>query len=84
MLGQLHGIAETANAILTLVRALGIRSLGLEWSFDEVGELIARWSSQPGSTYSRGEQPVAAVGQPFDAVFRLSGATPATVPNRRV
>ncbi len=40
VLGETHGIAETANTILTLVRALGIRSLGLEWSFDEVGELV--------------------------------------------
>ena len=40
MLGESHGIAETASAILTLVRALGIRSLALEWSFDEVGELV--------------------------------------------
>ncbi|HWN21668.1 MAG TPA: hypothetical protein VNP93_06820 [Gaiellaceae bacterium] len=40
MLGESHGIAETATAILSLVRALGIRSLALEWSFDEVGGLV--------------------------------------------
>jgi hypothetical protein len=40
VLGESHGIAETASAILTLVRALGIRSLALEWSFDEVGGLV--------------------------------------------
>lgn len=40
MVGESHGVAETANAILTLVRRLGVRSLGLEWSFDEVGELV--------------------------------------------
>lgn len=40
MLGESHGIAETAGAILTLVRALGIRSLALEWSFDEVGDVV--------------------------------------------
>ncbi len=40
MLGESHGIAETASAILTLVRTLGIRSLALEWSFDEVGGLV--------------------------------------------
>ncbi len=40
VLGELHGIAETASTILTLVRRLGIGSLGLEWSFDEVGELV--------------------------------------------
>lgn len=39
VLGESHGVAETASAILTLVRALGIRSLALEWSFDEVGDL---------------------------------------------
>jgi len=39
VVGELHGIAETASAILTLVRGLGIRSLALEWSFDEVGHL---------------------------------------------
>jgi len=40
VLGETHGIAETANAILSLVRRLGIRSLGLEWSFDEVGAVV--------------------------------------------
>jgi hypothetical protein len=40
VLGESHGIAETASAIITLVRALGVRSLALEWSFDEVGGLV--------------------------------------------
>jgi hypothetical protein len=40
VLGESHGIAETASAILTLVRLLGIRSLGLEWSYDEVGAVV--------------------------------------------
>lgn len=40
MLGESHGLAETAGAILTLVRALGIRSLALEWSVDEVGDMV--------------------------------------------
>ena len=41
VLGESHGIAETASAILTLVERLGVRVLALEWSFDEVGELLA-------------------------------------------
>jgi len=40
VLGESHGIAQTASAILTLVRRLGIRSLALEWSFDEVSEVV--------------------------------------------
>jgi hypothetical protein len=40
VLGESHGNAETASAILSLVRALGIHSLALEWSFDEVGGLV--------------------------------------------
>ena len=40
MLGESHGVAETPRAILTLVRSLGVRSLALEWSFDEVGDVV--------------------------------------------
>ncbi|MEJ7567190.1 MAG: hypothetical protein WKF41_02895 [Gaiellaceae bacterium] len=40
MLGESHGIAETANALLSLVRRLDIRSLALEWSYDEVGDVV--------------------------------------------
>ena len=40
VLGEFHGIAETASAILTLVRRLGVRVLGLEWSFNEVGAVL--------------------------------------------
>jgi erythromycin esterase-like protein len=36
LVGESHGIAETANAVLALVRRLGIRALALEWSHDEV------------------------------------------------
>jgi hypothetical protein len=40
VLGESHGIAATANAILALVRRLGARALALEWSHDEVGEVV--------------------------------------------
>jgi len=40
LLGETHGIAETASAILSLVRRLDIRALALEWSYDEVDEVV--------------------------------------------
>ena len=67
MLGESHGVAETAGAILTLVRALGIRSLALEWSFDEVGDVVrgavatgrfdldALWAIPPGGDLFSGD-----------------------------
>ena len=41
MLGETHGIAETANAILSVVRRLEVNALALEWSHDEVGDVVA-------------------------------------------
>jgi hypothetical protein len=40
VLGESHGIAETANALLALVRRLGVRALGFEWSYDETDEVV--------------------------------------------
>jgi hypothetical protein len=40
VLGESHGIAETANAVLALDRQLGVRALGLEWSHDETDEVV--------------------------------------------
>ncbi len=60
MLGESHGIAETANAILALVRRLDVRALALEWSHDEVDDIVqavfdtgridldALWETPPG------------------------------------
>ena len=40
VLGEFHGIAETANAVLALTRRLGVRALGFEWSYDETDAVV--------------------------------------------
>jgi hypothetical protein len=40
VLGERHGVAETAAAVGALARELGARALAFEWSFDELGELV--------------------------------------------
>ena len=41
LVGEPHGVAETPAVLHTLVSALGIRALGLEWSHDELGGRVA-------------------------------------------
>jgi hypothetical protein len=40
LLGEVHGIAETPNAILGFVSRLGVRALALEWSHDELDDVV--------------------------------------------
>jgi hypothetical protein len=40
VLGESHGVADTPRAILTVMRRVGARALALEWSYDEVGEIV--------------------------------------------
>ena len=57
LLGELHGVAQTPRAILSVARRLGIRRLALEWSHDELDRVI---------------QPVLATGNiAYDALWRL-------------
>jgi hypothetical protein len=40
VLGERHGVAGTAGAVGALARALDVRALAFEWSYDELGELV--------------------------------------------
>lgn len=40
LLGETHGVAQTALAILGLAWRLGIRGLALEWSYDELDDVV--------------------------------------------
>ncbi|MGH3064956.1 MAG: hypothetical protein ACRDOF_01520 [Gaiellaceae bacterium] len=40
LLGEIHGVAQTPNAILGLVSRIHVRALALEWSYDELDEVV--------------------------------------------
>jgi len=40
LLGELHGVAQTPNAILGLVSGLHVRALAFEWSYDELDRVV--------------------------------------------
>ena len=40
VLGELHGVAQTPNAILGLVSGLRVRALAFEWSYDELDRVV--------------------------------------------
>ncbi len=40
LLGEPHGVAQTALAILGLARRLGVPALALEWSYDELDDVV--------------------------------------------
>jgi hypothetical protein len=40
LVGEMHGAAETPRVLLALARALGSRSLALEWSHDELDDVV--------------------------------------------
>jgi hypothetical protein len=40
LLGEVHGVAQTPNAILGLASALDVRALAFEWSHDELEDIV--------------------------------------------
>jgi hypothetical protein len=40
LVGEMHGAAETPRVLLALARELGTRSLALEWSHDELDDVV--------------------------------------------
>jgi hypothetical protein len=40
LLGEIHGVAQTPRAILSLVTRLDIRALAFEWSYDELDVVV--------------------------------------------
>ena len=41
LVGESHGVEQTPAVLHALIRALGIRRLALEWSDDELGDIVA-------------------------------------------
>lgn len=41
LLGESHGVEQTPAVLQALIRALGLRGLALEWSKDELGDVVA-------------------------------------------